>query len=196
MSERNQNSLHPAIGLPESSCSRVLRRAIYAFQPCWLLFPPDAVSWGGVHNIQTVEHQTWPRGCRRSLQDQPGPPWSVLLGPVPHALANGISVSSCMSNNPVPWPSVWRSLRCAVWYQLKQHLCVLFQAGNRADASTGRWKHLLRRHALQRHLGSNGEPCGQRSGQSYRTVQLQRQADWWHHKSSQTQACCQPGRIK
>lgn len=71
-----------------------------------------------------------------------------------------------------------------------------FQAGEGADASPWRRKYLLLRHALQRHLGRNGGPGGQRSGSSYRTVQLQRQADRWHYKHSQAQACGKPGRIK
>lgn len=67
----------------------------WAVNACITLSPPDSVSWGGVCNIQTVEHQTWPRGCWGSVQDQPGPPWSLLFGPVPYALAHSISVSSC-----------------------------------------------------------------------------------------------------
>lgn len=127
------------------------------FSPFCLFLFPDSVSWGSVHHIETMEHQTRPWGCGGRLQNQPGPPRPPLLGPLPYALANGLSVSSCAL-----WTS---STLITVKAHLMRFLCVCaFQTGEGADASQWRWKYLLLRHTLQRHLGSNGGPGGQRSG--------------------------------
>lgn len=58
-----------------------------------ILSAPGSAAWKSVCDFQTVEHQTWPPGCWRGMQDQFSRSGSLLPGPLPHALAHCISVS-------------------------------------------------------------------------------------------------------
>lgn len=94
--------------------------------PPMILPPPGSASWGCVCDIQTVEHQAWPGGCGGGLQDQPGPPGSLLPGPVPHSLAHGLPVSRC--THFTASGSDWLSSCGSEWYDIFS-LCGCFRRG-------------------------------------------------------------------
>lgn len=112
---------------------------------------------------KTVEHKTRPPGRGGSLQDQPGPSRPVLLGPVPHALANGVPVNSSRAQ----FSDFLLAIASILFPKLPFFYFVFVQEREGADASAGRRRYLfIWDNTLQRYLGCHGTFSGQRSGQS------------------------------